>query len=494
MPHPEYLGKYTIKTLLGQGAMGVVYKAFDPGIGRLVAIKTIRHALAHDPAAQATLLERFRNEARAVGRLSHPNIVAIYDLGQDAHQSFIVMEYVEGRDLAKILETTPNLPVPESMRLMWSLLEALTAAHGQGVWHRDIKPANLIVSESGQLKVTDFGIARIESAALTQVAMTIGTPGFMAPEQYLGEKIDHRVDLFAAGVLLYRLLTGQMPFAGTPEALMYATVHTPQPPLARFLAPELAGQFEPIVQRALAKSPEQRFASAAEFAQALRSSSPVEGSSLPVEGSSHPIDTSSQTTLVMPLQVSLPSPERTPAPGTQSGKGGETDPITHWNDASLVNVQAMLARFVGPMAKVQVRQAARRCRTLPELVDALALDIADPAQRASFVAQMQAQYATTLLAMAPVSREPTGTPEPSVSGVVQAIAPHVLDQATQSLTRTLGPIAKIVVKKTAAKARSIDEFVQLLAQEVPAGAPRAQWLASMAQAINSAKSNTSGLP
>ncbi|MFZ4622896.1 MAG: serine/threonine-protein kinase, partial [Rhodoferax sp.] len=270
MAHPEQLGKYTIKTLLGEGAMGVVYKAFDPGIGRLVAIKTIRRALSQDRHAETSLADRFRNEARAVGRLTHPGIVAIYELGQDGDNAFIAMEYVEGRDLSQILTATPILPEPDVQQVMCQLLAALECAHQQGVWHRDIKPANLIISTAGQLKVTDFGIARIESAALTQVSSTIGTPGYMAPEQYTGDRIDHRVDIFASGVLLYRMLSGQAPFTGSPEAVMYGIMAREPAPLAQFAAADIASFYAPIIARAMAKDPAQRFPTAAAFREALQ--------------------------------------------------------------------------------------------------------------------------------------------------------------------------------------------------------------------------------
>lgn len=483
MAHPEYLGKYTIKTLLGEGAMGVVYKAYDPGIGRLVAIKTIRQVLANDRHAEMSLMERFRNEARAVGRLSHPNIVAIYELGQDAEHAYIVMEYVEGRDLAKILESTPKLPQTEVMALMLALLDALEAAHRHGVWHRDIKPANLIISESGQLKITDFGIARIESAALTQVAMVIGTPGFMAPEQYMGEKIDHRVDLFSAGVLLYRLLTGQMPFAGKPEAVMYAVINKPPSPLNQFVSAEVAAQFEPIVQLALAKDPEQRFPSAAAFADALRASSKVAPSA------------GGQTTIVIPVAPAMAPAVAGKATASTTGAPTSTVSVTQWEDATLANVQAILARFAGPMAKVQVRQAARKCNHLSDLVALLAKDIADPQQRSDFVAQMQVQNETTLVRVTQrpgsVLQTANGTVPASSSGPangsVQAVSTAVLDQAIRIMTRTMGPIAKIVVKKAAARATSVEQLVASLAEEVPAGPQRAQLQLELSQVAANAK-------
>jgi serine/threonine protein kinase len=162
MSHPDRLGKYAITGVLGEGAMGVVYKGYDAGIARSVAIKTVHHRLLGDDAALDSFAARFRNEAQAVGRLSHPGIVAIYDYGQDGGTTYIAMEFVEGRNLAQIIAATPRLPEADVLRLMDQLLDALDCAHRHGVLHRDVKPANLLVTADWQLKVTDFGIARID--------------------------------------------------------------------------------------------------------------------------------------------------------------------------------------------------------------------------------------------------------------------------------------------------------------------------------------------
>ena len=269
MNHPQRLGKYQIVDVLGEGAMGVVYKGHDPGINRQVAIKTIRKSLLGESPAHASLPARFKNEAQAVGRISHPGIVAIYDYGEDETTAYIVMEFVKGRDLAQILAIQPKLPEPTVMRFMHQLLDALDCAHRAGVWHRDIKPANLIITDSGHLKITDFGIARIESVQITQVAAAIGTPGYMAPEQYTGDPIDHKVDIFAAGVLLYRLLAGQTPFSGSPETVMYKVLHTDPTPLSQLPGSKISAYYDPIVAMALAKDPKLRFASAAQFRDEL---------------------------------------------------------------------------------------------------------------------------------------------------------------------------------------------------------------------------------
>src|SRR5438105_3599391 len=311
MTHPERLGKYPITGVLGEGAMGVVYKGFDPGIQRPVAIKTIRRQLVNDEDA-ASFAARFRNEAQAVGRMSHPGIVAIYEYGEEGDTTYIAMEFVEGRNLSQILAATPLLLEADILRVMDQLLDALDCAHRHGVWHRDIKPANLIITGRGQVKVTDFGIARIESLALTQVTSVIGTPGYMAPEQYTGTKLDHRVDIFAAGVILYRMLAGKPPFTGSPETVMYKIINENPVPPSSVVPSDHArpSDYDAVVAKALAKSPAQRFNSAAEFRQALAQAASAAG-------------TAYEPTLVTPPPAAA-SPSAPLAPATFAA----TQPLT----------------------------------------------------------------------------------------------------------------------------------------------------------------------
>ena len=446
--------------------MGVVYKAFDPGIGRLVALKTIRRALSQDRQAETSLADRFRNEARAVGRINHPGIVAIYELGQDGDNAFIAMEYVEGRDLSHILADNPNLPEADVLQVMHQLLDALECAHQQGVWHRDIKPANLIITTTGQLKVTDFGIARIETAALTMVTSTIGTPGYMAPEQYIGESFDHRVDLFASGVLLYRMLAGQAPFTGTPEAVMYGIMTKDTPSLSPFLPADVAAFYDPIVARALAKDPAQRYPSAAAFREALR------------HRSSDAAGTSGGSTIIVHA-ASNPAERPAAAHGAGHQISGLTNQtmLTHWEEATLAPVQAALARFMGPMAKVLVRQAAKKCTELPDLVSLVTQDIPSAVDRARFLEMLHHQTGHSTSGSGAQTLRATG----GVTGsqVKQALAAPLIERATLVMTRHMGPIAKIIVKKSAAKAASAEQFVALLAQELPEGPQRTQFIAEL---------------
>ncbi|MGH8680363.1 MAG: serine/threonine-protein kinase, partial [Burkholderiales bacterium] len=265
MTTPSQLGKYEVTEVLGTGAMGVVYKGFDPGIRRIVAIKTIRRELITGDRPAGAMLARFRNEARAAGRLAHPGIVAVYDYGEDAEVAYIAMEYVEGNSLREYFGRGARFGERDAVSIMSQLLEALAHAHERRVWHRDIKPANLIVMMNGRVKVADFGIARIEASDLTQTGAVMGSPGYMAPEQYAAREIDHRADLFAAGVVFYQLLTNTKPFVGTQEQIAYAVCHT-QAPKPSAVDPGHAWQrYDAILATALAKKPEERYQSADAF-------------------------------------------------------------------------------------------------------------------------------------------------------------------------------------------------------------------------------------
>src|SRR6476646_11622050 len=217
---PTHLGKYEIESVLGRGAMGVVYKATDPHIERTVAIKTVRKDLL-DADLAAQFMSRFRNEARAAGRLHHPNIIGIYEYGEHESVAYIAMEYVDGIGLREDLNRGARFDLQQIVAIAAQLLLALEFAHAQGVIHRDIKPANLILTSAGTLKVADFGIARVDASNLTMTGMVMGTPSYMAPEQCQGLPSDHRADLFSVGVVLYELLTGVKPFDGSIESIAY---------------------------------------------------------------------------------------------------------------------------------------------------------------------------------------------------------------------------------------------------------------------------------
>jgi serine/threonine-protein kinase len=272
MPTETQLGRYQILEKLGQGAMGSVFRARDPSLDRLVAIKTLGGALAIPEQQRVEFLERFQREARAAGRLSHPNIVAVHDLGVDEKSGapYIVMEHVAGVTLATVLQEQPQLPIAQALEIVEQVAEALEEAHRNGIVHRDVKPANVFLDARGRVKVGDFGIARLPDSELTETGIGLGTPGYIAPEVLRGGKADARADVFALGVLAYALLTGRRPFsADTRESLAIQVLeHEPPPPSAlRAAVPRAASD---AVVHALAKSPEARTPGAAAFLRELR--------------------------------------------------------------------------------------------------------------------------------------------------------------------------------------------------------------------------------
>jgi serine/threonine-protein kinase len=269
MSEPARLGKYEIVETLGKGAMGVVYRAFDPDIHRTVAIKTIRKELVDDDERAAMMFARFRNEARAAGRLSHPGIVAVHDYGDTGELTYIAMEFVQGSSLRDYFNKGTRFREHDIVSIMTQLLDGLQHAHEQGVWHRDIKPANLIIMDTGRLKIADFGIAKVDTAQLTQTGLVMGSPGYMAPEQYSGGAVDWRADLFAAGVVMYQLLTGQRAFAGTTEQMAYKICHITPPPPSQADPGQGWERYDAVVMRALAKEPDARFQTAESFRAAI---------------------------------------------------------------------------------------------------------------------------------------------------------------------------------------------------------------------------------
>jgi len=261
------IGKYEITGILGRGGMGVVYRAEDKRIGRQVAIKT----LTENFSGQPEMLERFYREAQA-GILQHPNIVIVYDLGDEEGVPFIVMEYVSGDPLDKLIASGRHISMIEKLSIIEQVCAALGYAHHRGVVHRDIKPANVIVQQDGIAKLVDFGIARVQGSSseggLTRTGNVIGTIHYIAPERLRGKPFDGRSDIFATGIMLYYLLAGQLPFTGEDMSVLQKLVNEPHPPLSTFLA-NYPPQLDAILDRALAKDPEQRYATAEEFAADL---------------------------------------------------------------------------------------------------------------------------------------------------------------------------------------------------------------------------------
>lgn len=264
----EELSRYQISGKLGEGAMGVVYRALDPLLERIVAIKTIK--LDCTPSEEDDFERRFFREAKSAARLNHPNIVTVFDAGKSGDIAYIAMEFLEGRDLRQLIIKNRSLPIARVVEIIAAVADGLAYAHENGVVHRDIKPANIMVLDNGGVKIADFGIAQIQTGTRTMSNMIVGTSKYMSPEHIMGLPVDGRTDIFSLGVVLYQLLTGVAPFEGeTVTTIMYRVIHEAAP-LPSFIADGIPHGLEYILARSLAKNPENRYQTAAEFAADLR--------------------------------------------------------------------------------------------------------------------------------------------------------------------------------------------------------------------------------
>jgi eukaryotic-like serine/threonine-protein kinase len=392
------LGKYLIRRELGKGAMGVVYEGFDTILERTVAIKTIRpQQLVRAEAAD--VLARFKREAQSAGRLNHPGIVAVYEYGEAIGEddrtmvaepgagtetnepiAFIAMEFVKGRELRDYFEANERFGLPDVARLMGEILSALGHAHANGVVHRDIKPANLIVLDDGRVKIADFGIARIEKSELTQAGTVMGTPSYMSPEQFLGQTVDGRSDLFSCGVVLYQFLTGEKPFTGNTTTIMYKVLQ--EEPLApSMLNVALPTVFDAVVKKAIAKNPGERYQSAADFAAAIHAA--VGSSSRAEQPTVSRTDDTVVNTTVPPVPAPAPAPvAATPSPDIKAvAASAPGEPVKPRSRAVVVGAVAGIAVavvgatyfFLGrgdPRASAQMAQMTQATQTAPSAAPA----------------------------------------------------------------------------------------------------------------------------
>jgi serine/threonine-protein kinase len=266
---PRTLGRYELIAELGKGAMGVVYRANDPLLDRLVAIKTVNMSL--DPQEMAEYEGRFFQEAKAAGSLNHPNIVTVYDVGKTGNLAYMAMEFLQGEELRALLGAGQPLPVGRAIDIAAQVAEGLAYAHHHGVVHRDVKPANIMLTATGRAKITDFGIARMRSAEVkTQTGIVLGSPRYMSPEQVAGKRAEPRSDIFSLGVILYEMLTGRPPFTGEDVTAVMFQIMNLVPPPPSSINPRAPEVLDFIVAKAIAKIVDERYASAEELAQDLR--------------------------------------------------------------------------------------------------------------------------------------------------------------------------------------------------------------------------------
>ena len=488
-PLLQRLGKYEIVGVLGQGAMGIVYNAIDPHIHRRVAVKVVRAPLLAPGAQDLMAAQRFKTEAQAAGRLCHPNIVSVFEYGESGEDRFIAMEYVHGVSLLQLTGQGRRLPIDDVNSLMMQLLDALECAHEQGVWHRDIKPANLLVTPEGRLKVTDFGIARIEASELTQPSSVLGSPGYMAPERYTGEAPDCRVDIFSCGVLFYELLTGTPPFRGNSSQMMYQVLHdTPPGPSTLAIDHPPPERFNAIVARALARRPEDRYASAAQMRDALletagrpisprvsvatmmapRPSADAEAT-VRVTRAVSSVSPSNEAAPVGPAVVQMAAQVAVPVavtPGTALHAAPTTEPVC--DETLLAALEALLTTHLGPVARLVLRDAVRRSAGPVALVERVATEALEAEERDAFLAK-----ARTLLP----SRGTAAAALPVLGST--PMVPGIAEKAQRLLAEHIGPIASVIVRRAAAQAGSREVFFTELADQAGVDVDRKLLLAQL---------------
>jgi eukaryotic-like serine/threonine-protein kinase len=441
----QSIGRYRVEGLLGTGAMGEVYRAYDPVIDRLVAIKVVRTELAAGSGSEQWL-QRFRREARAAGRRFHPNIVAILDFGEDDGMPFLAMEYVDGRSLDAILKTSGPLDPARSVAVITQVLSALGFAHQNGIVHRDVKPSNIMVLNSGEVKVADFGIARIDASEFTIVGDLLGTPAYMAPEQFAGAPVDKRTDLFAAGVILFEMLTAVKPFRGKSITEIISFMETRGPEDIRALNPAVPDSLKRVITKALAFDPAQRYDDAAKFSNAIIEAFPVR-----------------------PDETPFPEPSVSDSPALKAEDGeGAPDGAT-WRSDLLRDIERDLATFIGPMAAIALKRAIRQTNDIMSLYDLLARQIANPRDRAEFLARGR-QRAASDPAAPPHSTPPStpgieGEPKPDQPTTSPGLAN--IAAVESNLARYIGPIAKILIKRELEKHETLDKFYRALAAHIP---------------------------
>jgi hypothetical protein len=429
---PAAIGKYRVLDLLGRGAMGVVYKAHDPDIDRIVAIKLVRADLLHGEE-QAGHVLRLRNEAKMVGRCIHPNIVGIHDFSLHEGVPFLVLEYVEGRDLGRVWARTAQVDLASVVGVALQVLQALHYAHGFGIIHRDIKPANVLLTASATVKVTDFGISRALTSDATRSSVLVGTPCYMSPEQCLGGTLDARSDLFSLGCVLYELLAGQRSFAADNfVATTHKVLHEPPPPLAG-LRPDLPGAVVALVERALAKRPQDRFDDALAMADALRGAlrAPQEAAT----------DTDATTIVASRPRAAADQPA-----------SAELDALA---SASLATIERQLAHHVGPMARYHLRRALREARTPEELCERLCGFVpegeAREAMRHAILKVIVADDGAAALRSRgsdPAAGDPAmGDLAADGAPAVPRVSLAAVEAATRALAAVLGPIAPRLLRR-----------------------------------------------
>ncbi|NSX53673.1 serine/threonine-protein kinase [Parasulfitobacter algicola] len=426
------IGKYHVDGILGEGAMGVVYAGHDPDIDRQVAIKTVHKHLI-DASGDGDWLERFAREARAAGRVLHPNLVTIFEYLQQDQVPYLVMERIRSTTLEDRLAAPDGLDLQEVLSIMAQILDGLACIHAAGIVHRDMKPANVMVTENGTVKLTDFGIARITAMDKTGAGM-IGTPSYMAPEQFSGGDVDARADIYATGIVLYELLTGKKPFEGGGIEALLVAARSENVTAPSQIVPEIPSALDDVVLKAMNADAKDRFASAADMRDALVAALPTADGTASIR-----LSTSAR-------------------PKRDQAKVGSNTMLSRMSSQTLTQVERHLIDKIGPMGRVIARRAAASATNNEELLDIILKELTQEDERHEMHASL-----LRLLA-ANVGPAPAGISDDNLHHLIALLKP------------LLGPISTVLVKRHAAKSTSIEDLVQALSDTLNDPAEKAGFL------------------
>ena len=426
------IGKYRVVGVLGQGAMGVVYDGHDPDIDRQVAIKTVHQHLI-DAAGGEDWLERFAREARAAGRVLHPNLVTVFDYLQQDRVPYLVMEKVRSITLEDRMGTPQALDLHEVHSILAQILNGLSCIHKAGIVHRDLKPANVMLTEDGTVKLTDFGIARIAAMDATGAGM-VGTPSYMAPEQFTGGDVDARADIYACGVLLYELITGRKPFQGGGVEALFLAVRNGNAPPPSEVAPEISEALDQVVLKAMSVDPADRFPDAADLRAAL-------ADALPAADHARLAD---RTLIVRPRR--------------QAASAVSNTMLHRMSSQTLMEVERHLISKIGPMGRVIARRAAASCTSPEEMVGAVLQELSETDEH------HDVRDSILRLLEANVGPSSADIPDENLRRLADLLKPH------------LGPIASVLVKRQAAKATSMGDLIRQLSESIKDPQERTKFL------------------
>jgi len=439
--HPKKIAKYRIDRVLGSGAMGMVYKGYDSKIERTVAVKILHpHLRTGDQGAE--LEQRFLQEARAAARCHHPNIVTIFDFGSEQGVSYIAMEFVQGVELQAHLKSDNFIPLPSATDICIQVLEALAHAHDKGVIHRDIKPANIILLENGSVKVSDFGVARIDNSELTSTGYMVGTPSYMSPEGLQGRAVDARSDLYSVGVLFFELLTHRRPARDVPLEDCLNVLND-----AAHLSNANIRSIKPILRQALQADANVRIQTARDFIEQLKS---IDDMDLTLALSGYfPVPQSAR-------------PDNNAPPGSLSAG--------QWNDDILESLERSLVRHIGPMARVLVRKQSRTANSLEELVSSLSRHIPTENERTQFIKSVEKFGLNSKNSQ--VSSGNRKAPPPAAQPAPSSTeSPRLTDAARERIVQLLafhlGPLAGHLLQKAMKTSVEPNALIAQLAQHIP---------------------------